>query len=346
MLDSRESLAAVDRRDMLGTIESMPKHLADGFRRGRMSGLPRFSPKNIVICAVGGSAIGGDLLCRWISESCDVHCHVSRAYKVPSFIDKGSLVIVASYSGNTEETLSMFEDARKKRAKMVAICSGGKLAEMADAHSVPYARIVSGLVPRASLGYMFGAMAGVVERIGVISSDKQVEEATRTMTQTISSCRSSVHTVDNPAKRLAHELFTFVPVVVGYGLSAPVAKRWANQFNENAKSMAYATELPEMDHNELVGWVQDSRSQGFSAVFLEYEHGDEMLKRRSSVTRSMLSKHAPIHIVNASGVSPLAKMMSLVVIGDFTSAYLGILRDQDPSATEPIDELKSILSKK
>jgi len=346
MLDSKETVKSIDRKDMLGTIERLPQHMAEGLRRGRMSGLPRFTPRNVIVCGLGGSAIGGDLLSEWLSSHSGIPCAVSRSYSVPPFVDKDSLVLLASYSGNTEETISMFEDARRKRAKMVTISSGGQLAQMSETYGVPFARLPTGMVPRASLGYMFGAMLGVVERTGAVQADKQFEEAVKVIGSVVSSCKQSVRTADNPAKRLAHELFGYVPIVVGYGLSVPVAKRWANQLNENAKSMAYSTELPELDHNEIVGWAHDARSKGFAAVFLEHDDQNRSMMKRLEVTKSFVSRSACVFGVPSIGLSPLAKMFSLVAMGDFVSAYLGILRKEDPSSMGPIEELKSVLAKK
>lgn len=346
MLDSRDALRALDQRDMFGVIEGLPKHLTEGLRRGRMSGLPRFSPKDVFVCGMGGSAIGGDLLSEWMSTSSDVPCSVCRSYGVPTHMGKDSLVLVASYSGNTEETLSMFEDARKRRAKIVAIASGGQLAEMSDSYGIPFARLPSGLVPRSTLGYMFGAMLGILERSGLVTPDKQLEETVRILGKAISYCKPSVSTGDNPAKMLAHEIMPHVPVIIGYGLSRPVAKRWANQLNENGKVMAFSSELPEMDHNEIVGWMKDPRSRGFAAVFLEHGKEKNAMERRVRATKDMICKVAPVYASEAIGLSPMAKMFSLVIVGDYVSAYTGVLRNEDPSTTEPIEELKSVLSKK
>jgi len=346
MLDSKEAIEANDRRDMLGTIELMPKHLMDGLRRGRTSGIPKFSPKNIFVCGMGGSAIGGDLLCEWLSATSDISCGVCRSYQVPPHLGKDSLVIVASYSGNTEESLCMFEDACRRRAKVVAISSGGQLSNLSKANDIPFVKLPSGLVPRASLGYMFGALLSIVERSGLVSPDKQFEESIRTIESVIATSKPSVPTIDNPAKRLAHLLFGHLPVVIGYGISRPVAKRWANQLNENSKCMAFSSELPELNHNEIVGWVRDSRSQGFASVFLDHEQPSHAMARRVEATKNMLRKAGPVISVNATGMSPLAKMFSLVVMGDYVSTYLGVLRGEDPSTSEPIEELKAILSKK
>jgi glucose/mannose-6-phosphate isomerase len=255
-------------------------------------------------------------------------------------------VIVASYSGNTEETLSMFEDARRRGSKLVAISSGGRLMELSQAYSVPHCKVPSGMVPRASLGHVLGALLGVVERAGIAAPSEEVESSRRTLAQIATTCGADTATCDNPAKQLAHELFGNVPVVIGYGLSAPVGKRWANQLSENAKILAFHSTLPEMDHNEIVGWMSDGRSQGFSPVFLEHDVAGESMVRRLNETKAMLSDRARVHCVCAQGDGMLPKMLSLVLFGDFVSAYLGILRNEDPSSTEPIEQLKRNLSKK
>jgi len=346
MLDSEDKLRSLDQKDMLGAIENLPEHLSDGLRRGRVAGLPRFTPRDIVVCGMGGSAIGGHLLAEWLASESEVPCIVCSSYSLPTCVSKDSLVIVASYSGNTEESISMFEEARKRRAKIVTITSGGQLVKMSEAVGVPVAKIPPGMVPRATIGYIFGAMLGILERSGIVSVDKQLEEAVKVMRRTIAYCRQSVQTSDNPAKMLAHELFACVPVVVGYGVSRPVAKRWANQLNENSKVIAHSSELPEMDHNEIVGWMKDARSKNFAPVFLEHETKSRPMNKRIAVTKDMLGRVTHVYSVSALGLSPIAKMFSLIIMGDYVSVYLGLLRNEDPSTNEPIDELKSVLSKK
>jgi glucose/mannose-6-phosphate isomerase len=346
MLDSESALRSHDKKDMLRTIEEMPKHLSEGRRTGRSAGLPKFAPKEIVVCGLGGSAIGGDLLQAWLSASCGVRCEICRSYSVPSYVGRDTLAIVASYSGNTEETLSMLEDARKKRAQIVTICSGGKLAARAESFSVPRAHVPTGLVPRASLGYMFGAMAGIVERSGIAQYGKQFEETSRVLVNVAKFCRPSTSTGDNPAKKLAHELFPLVPVVVGHGLASPVARRWANQLNECSKSIAFWAELPEMDHNLIIPLVRDPRGRLFCLVSLEHGPSSKAMRARVDATKTMAGEHMSVYTVSAQGQSPLAKMFSLIMMGDFASAYLGILHKEDPSSSEPIEQLKSVLAKK
>lgn len=345
-MDSKDDVRAIDSKHMLETLNEMPKHFSEGLRKGRKSGLPRISPKSLFVCGVGGSAIGGDLLCKWLTLSSEIPCGVVRSYTVPPSVGRDSLVIVASYSGDTEETISMFESARRKGAKVVVASSGGLLAQMSDRYELPFVKLPSGMMPRASLGFMLGSMLGIVERSGIAVSDKELEEAVRVLAKVVSECRSSVPTADNASKKVAHELFGRVPVIIGYGLSGPAAKRWSNQLNENSKSLAFCSELPEMDHNEIVGWTMDSRSQGFAAVFLDHKSADRAMERRVKATKDMMSKRTQVVGVEAFGLGPLAQMMSLVLFGDYVSVYLGILRKFDPSSNEPIDELKAVLSKK
>jgi glucose/mannose-6-phosphate isomerase len=345
-LDSKERLHSLDKRGMLDTVGQMPKSLSEGVALGKRIGLARFSPSKVIVCGMGGSAIGGDLLCEWVSSISDVPCGVHRSYSVPSHLNEDSLVIVASYSGNTEETLNMFEDAMKKKARIVAVTSGGELARNAERLGIPCAKVPSGMVPRASLGFMLGAMIGILERIEMVSAGEQIEDTVRVLKGVIDSCKPSVKTIENPAKRLAHELMGHVPVVVGYGISRPVAKRWANQLNENAKVLAFSSEIPELNHNEIVGWMKDGLSRGFAAIILDSEQGNMALTRRVEATKNMLTRVASVHRVKSLGRSPLAQLFSLVLVGDYVSAYLGILRGEDPSTNEPIDELKSVLAKK
>lgn len=345
-MDSKDSIAALDRRDMLGAIEQMPSHLSEGFRLGLESGAPPSRPPIVAVCGIGGSAMGGHLLEEWLSSESAVPCTVCSSYSLPKSIGKGSLVIVASYSGDTEETLSMFREARKRGSRIVAIASGGRLAKQCASGRVPLVKVPRGLVPRASLGFMFGGMLGILEGSRIASARAQTTEAAEVLSRTASYCRQSVPTKDNPAKIMAHELFPRVPVIVGYELTRPVAKRWANQLCENSKVTAFSSELPEMDHNEIVGWMRDGRARNFAAVFLDHKSDNSLIRRRVKTTKEMLSRSTQVLSVEAIGKGPVARMLSLVMMGDYVSTYLSFLRKEDPSTNEPIDELKRLLAKK
>lgn len=346
MLDSMDAMRRIDSRDVLAMIRGIPDHLVEGLQLGRSTDAIGDSPSNVVICALGGSAIGGDLVSYWLSRASEVPCQVVRGYDLPAYVGKRSLVIAASYSGNTEETLSMAEEAISRKARVVAISSGGGLAEIADREGLSHCVVPKDMLPRSTIGYLFGAMAGILERNNVVDGEGCVIESVDLLRRIIADCGPEVETANNPAKKLAHQLHGTVPVVVGYGLSSPIARRWANQLNENAKMLAFSCDIPEMNHNSIVGWMADGRSSGFSMVFLDHEVDDERMRRRVEATKAMVAERVRVFSSLAVGADVLDKMFSLVAMGDYVSVYSAFLRKEDPSTTMPIEELKRILSKK
>jgi glucose/mannose-6-phosphate isomerase len=346
MLDSAERRGELDSRGMLRMVADMPDHLSVGSRVGSSVDLERLPFKNVVICGLGGSAIGGDLVSAWLSGSSPTPVSVVRSYSLPASVAGQTLVIAVSYSGNTEETLSMVREAAERGARLVAVSSGGELRRVAEEDGIPHCLLPSGMVPRATVGYAFGTLTGVLEKAGIAETTGQLEETMALLTRISSDCGPEVPTGENPAKRLAHELHGTVPVIMGHGLSGPVARRWANQFNENAKMIAFSGELPEMNHNGIVGWVGDPLSQGYSMIFLDPGTDDPRMSRRVEATKTMLRERMRVYTSEALGSSSMARMFSQIMVGDFTSVYSAFLRGEDPSTTAPIEELKRMLSEK
>ncbi len=346
MLDSLDLMEQLDTRDVLDMVAGLPDHLSEGLRLGRATGAESTGFDSVVLCAMGGSAIGGDLVSHWVSETTDIPCRVVRAYHLPSFVGKRTLVIAVSYSGNTEETLSMVEEAVSKGADVTTVSSGGKIEEIAADASAPHCRIPPDLLPRATIGYVVGAITGILQSKKVLEAESDVSDSISVLRKVIADCGPGTDTSSNPAKKLAHELHGTVPVIVGYGLSSPIAKRWANQLNENAKMIAFGSELPEMNHNGIVGWMGDGRSSGFSMVFLDHDTLDERMERRVEATKAMVSGRLRVFSSRSIGASLLGNMFSLVAVGDYVSVYSAFLRKEDPSTTMPIEELKRILSRK
>jgi glucose/mannose-6-phosphate isomerase len=346
MLDDLERIQNIDSKGMLRMIDDMPEHLAAGRKAGlEVQGLAG-PPSGVVICGLGGSAIGGDLARTWLGIERGLRCEVVRGYQVPGWVGAGTLAVVVSYSGDTEETLSLFEDVCDRKASVVCVASGGALASASGNRSMSCVKVPPGMVPRASFGYIFGALMGVLEASSIADPGEQFDDSQNAMSLVKSRCAMDISTAENPAKRLAHELHGFVPVVIGHGLSTPVAKRWANQLNENAKSIAFSSELPEMDHNEIVFWAADPRSQGFSGVFLDHDFSDPRMAKRLDATREMICRSSRAQVVRGLGVAPLSQMLSLLLIGDYVSFYSAMLRGEDPSTTEPIEQLKVMIRKK
>jgi glucose/mannose-6-phosphate isomerase len=346
MLDTGDHIRVFDSRDMLGMTAAMPDHLTDGFRIGSRICIDKTGFKEVVVCGLGGSAIGGDLVCAWLSGSNETPCSVVRSYSLPAHVGADSLVIVVSYSGNTEETLSMTDSVVGMGASIVAISSGGRLQEIADEQGIPHCLVPSGLVPRATIGYVFGSLAGILDSTGVVEGASDVEGLVPMLKRVRADCGPAAKTAANPAKKLAHELHGTIPVVIGHDLSVPIARRWANQLNENAKMIAFSDQLPEMNHNSIVGWVGDALSQGFSMVFLEHDRRDDRMVRRLETTKAMVGDHMRVFSSSAMCDTDLDKMFSLVMMGDYVSLYSAFLRSVDPSTTEPIDALKRVMAKK
>ena len=346
MLDDPKAIGELDTRDMLGVVSRMDDHLMEGYRLGKAVDDLGSDIDGVVVCALGGSAIGGDLARAWLYGSSGVPMSVVRSYSLPAHVGRETLVVLISYSGDTEETLSMARDAVDRGARTVAISSGGRLKALASDEGIPHCSIPSGLVPRATVGYVFGALAGTLERAGVADGEADLRDAAHVLGTVRSACGPGTETSQNPAKRLSHELHGTIPVVVGHDLAVPVARRWADQLNENAKMLAFSDELPEMDHNAIVGWVGDALGQGFSLVFLEHDACDSRMTDRIEATKAMVKERTRVYSSVALGETRLAKMFSLVMTGDYVSLYSAFQRHEDPSTTEPIERLKEILSKK
>ncbi|UCE91786.1 MAG: bifunctional phosphoglucose/phosphomannose isomerase [Methanobacteriota archaeon] len=346
MLDSLDTMRRLDTRDVLGMVSGMPDHLAEGLRLGRSREAVGERPDNVVICALGGSAIGGDLVSQWLSDRSDIPCHVSRGYHLPAYVGERSLVVAASYSGNTEETLSMTQEAVSRKARAIVISSGGKLEELAEAEGLAHCLVPQGMLPRATIGYLFGAIAGILDGNGVVGGEGDIASSIEVLRRVIADCAPEVDTAGNPAKKLAHHIHGTIPVIVGYGLSSPVARRWAHQLNENSKMLAFDCEVPEMNHNSIVGWMGDGRGGGFSMTFLDHDVDDERMRRRLEATKAMVADQVRVFSSHAVGDGTLERMFSLVAMGDYVSVYSAFLRKEDPSTTGPIDELKRILAKK
>lgn len=347
-LDDVQGLHAIDASDMLGIIAGLASQCRAGYDAGRnVRPVPAIDGLTAVTyCGMGGSAVAGDVLRSVFRGQLTVPVDVNRSPELPRSCDAETLVIAASYSGNTAETLDAFEEALERGCRVMALTSGGRLAEIADASAVPVVRVPGGLMPRAALGYLAFGLLGALEAAGLLSSlASDVDEVVDRVDEAVRALGPDVATSDNAAKALALRIGERVPVVWGAeGLAAVAANRWRTQFNENAKVPAFSAALPELDHNEVVGW-SDGRGEGFFLVALRHdaEHPDVAARFPLSLE---IARDAGVEIteVQASGRSDLARLMSLVVIGDHASTYLGIARGVDPSPIEAIARLKAALA--
>jgi glucose/mannose-6-phosphate isomerase len=350
-LDNPENLEEFDKSDMLKLLMGFPQQYQDAHRLAEKLALPEAfgQAKNIVISGMGGSAIGGDLLRSLFSRSCPVPIIVNRNYSIPEFVSADTLFIAASYSGNTEETLAAFEAALGKKAKIISISSGGRLEDYSKDVGVPHFSIpVRGIQPRCAFGYLFIPMVLSLSALGFISDQtSEIEEAVTLLSRTAQSLSPSTPIGDNQAKKIAHAVYNRLPVIyASQNYFDVVAMRWKGQFNENGKMMAFYNVIPEMNHNEIVGWGIPKDVTGRCVVIMLSDDADfHKINRRISITKALIAEEGPqVITVQPRGRSPLAKLLYLIYVGDLASYYLAILNGVDPTPIERISLFKSRLA--
>jgi glucose/mannose-6-phosphate isomerase len=323
----------VDEQGMREAIEGMADHLREGHRLGRSAGERLPLPSAVVIAGMGGSAMSGELLRALVLHGCPVPVTRVRGFGVPTWAGTGTLVVCSSYSGDTMETLSCAEQAHRQGATVLGVGIGGQLGELAEQWGAAFARIPGGLMPRAALGYLFGAMAGAFGACG-LSRDGIAEE-----------CAKGVEMVDREAaEALGRRVADTVPLIYGAGPLAAVAYRWKTQLNENAKMHAFSHAFPELDHNEIVGW--EGRPAGrFSAIMLRDPAEGKDVRRMIDVTADLIEPDAVfVEQVSPPGETHAARAFGAVAHGDWVSYHAALERGVDPTPVERIFALKQRLA--
>jgi glucose/mannose-6-phosphate isomerase len=305
--------------------------------------------RNILVSGMGGSAIGGDILKTYSLKNGSLPVIVNRDYNIPGFIDENTLFFAVSYSGNTEETLSAYRQAKDKGAAIVCITSGGKLAELASQDGYAVMKIPGGFVPRAATGYLFAPMALLLEQMGILKGVKEeIQETVQVLKKMRAKLNPDVDQPANQAKSIAKEIKNSIPVVWGaVGTSETAAMRWKGQINENAKSPAYYNVFPELNHNEIVGFeVPQEMLPGLVYIILRDTNDNDRINKRIKVTKDIIKdKINTIIEVNSQGESFLARFYSLTYIGDYASVYLAMEYGINPTPVHTIDHLKAELAK-
>ncbi|HSF34032.1 MAG TPA: bifunctional phosphoglucose/phosphomannose isomerase [Candidatus Tectomicrobia bacterium] len=347
-LDDLEVLQ-VDRSGMLDLLLDLPEHMQVGERLGQSVDLPSgVDVRAIVVTGMGGSSISGDLLRSYIHAECPIPLLVNRHYSLPAFVGPETLVCAASFSGNTEETLSAFGEARARGARLLAVTSGGQLAQLADEWQIPCVRVPEGLPPRTTVGYLFTPMLVTLARLGLIADQSApLAEAIEVLRELGAQYRPGIETFRNLPKALAKDLHGKFPVIYGVqDLSDVIAYRWRTQFNENSKVLASHQAFPELNHNELVGW-QGPLTSALEPWVVLLRDPQELgrIRLQIDITKAFLQERAAgLTEVWSQGHSRLARLFSLLYTGDFTSYYLALLRGVDPKPVEAIDRLKHRLA--
>lgn len=347
-LDDKAIYEKLDPEGMGQRIRELPEVILDAWQAASQFELPRYqSIDKILILGMGGSAIGGDLVRRLLLEESKAQIQIHRDYTLPSWVDEKTLVIASSYSGNTEETLSAVEQALDTAAKILIITTGGKLLEISKVHNLPAFVFNYKAQPRAAIAWSVFPLLNFIIRLNLAEDkDAEVSEAAMVCEQFAKKIEPSKPVSHNLAKEMAYRLHGHLPVIYGAGIVTEVAYRWQTQFNENSKQWAFAQALPELNHNAVAGYQLPAEIlPSVSVILLRSNHLSQRIIRRYSITSELLVR-AGVGVVSADGrgISPLAQMMSLVLLGDYVSYYLALLNNTDPSPVDNISFLKDRLA--
>jgi glucose/mannose-6-phosphate isomerase len=340
-----DDLHRVDKGDMAGHIAHMGSHIRDAVQLCRALTVPISGNecRGVIILGMGGSAIGGDLARSYLSGKLSVPITINRSYEIPSFANENTLVIASSYSGNTEETLSSFEQAVQKKLPILCITTGGTLAKRAKELNLPVVLVPAGMQPRAALAYSFVPILLALEKVGITSGEAQNLEHTSSLLDMLSERYGVGHLVDNnPAFKLAGEIVHRVPVIYTSSNEESIALRWHGQINENAKHLAFSNVVSEMNHNELESWSHPiDLVERFSIVLLRSGDEHPRIAKRFEVMKDVFrSKQVDVFELVSEGETRMDRMFSLVALADWTSYYMALFAGIDPTAIDTIEQFK------
>ena len=348
-LDDLERFKQLDTINMLGEIDNLPDQLALAYQLGMKHDLPDWKNfRQVVIAGMGGSAIGADLLASYCASLAPLPVSVHRDYSLPLFArGEETLVICSSHSGNTEETLDAFESARKAECRIVVVCTGGELAKRAKENNVPVWTFDHVGQPRAAVGFSFGLLLAMFERLGFLpDQSNEMEDAVASMKRTQQHLKADVPAVKNPAKRYAGQLMGRWVTFMGSGLLSVVARRWKGQINEVAKAGANFEFLPEADHNTLAGTKnpEETLNAHTMTLFLRAPSDHPRNRLRSDLTRkAFMLEGMNTDYIDARGETPLAHMWTSILFGDYMAYYLAMGYGVDPTPIQALVEFKEAM---
>jgi len=292
--------------------------------------------RTITFCGMGGSGIVADIAKSWMEHrGCKIPMIVHKGYGLPNVVDgEEHLVVCISYSGNTEETLSAFSEALRRQATVVCISSGGKLGELAGSNGVLNLEVPQGFVPRFALGFMLSKL------LCLLGIDREELEDAR------ENLKSLYENIKNKGEEIAQKLYSYIPVIYSTPLTEAIAYRWKSQLNENAKTPAYTATLPEMHHNEVVGWENAELRNKLAFLVIFDPKDNDRVRARVDITIKLLKDLGAVPVVlGGDGNSYLSRMFHLIHVGDWVSYYLAGKYGFQPLPTETIDRIKREISK-
>jgi glucose/mannose-6-phosphate isomerase len=294
---------------------------------------------NIIVTGLGGSGIGGSIVMNYVFDKLDVPFGVNKDYFLPAYVNENSLVVVCSYSGNTEETIMAMEAALAKKASVVCITSGGKIAQLAQEHNLDCILVPGGMPPRSCLGYSMTQILYVLHHIGKISGEFVTELGAATAQLIEKTDAMQVHAMD-----IARQLSGKTPIIYAAPAYEGVAIRFRQQINENSKMLCWHAVVPEMNHNELVGWRDAANDK--AVVFLRNADDYVRTMGRMELNRQVITKYTDTILdITSEGNSYWERALYLIHLTDWVSVFLADLKGADATEVAVIDSLKGALAK-
>ncbi len=339
---SPERIQRYDSDGMLEELDIYPDMCLQAYKEPEID-LEITGIENIVVAGMGGSAIGGYMLKQLLREKSRLPIQINRDYNLPEFVDEKTLLLTVSYSGNTQETLSALKDGLNKNCRAICFTSNGELEKIALQKDLEVVKAPEGLQPRAAFPYLFLPLIKVLEKTGLIKNN-DIQETHRELLEIKKRYGPETPFKENKAKKTAKKLDKTIPVIYGYRDMEPVAYRWKCQINENAKKFSIFNKLPELNHNEVVGW-QDPLTKNMSVCILKEKKASERAEKLIKATENTFNNAKHNIQIEIPGNTPLTRMLSGVYIGDYISVYLAALNKVNPTPVKPIEKIKQKLEK-
>jgi glucose/mannose-6-phosphate isomerase len=352
IFDDLEGIAELDSENVLGAVEGFAEQCSAAWGIGSAaSALPDGDGiDSVVVLGMGGSGVSGDVVQTVLEPALELPLGVIKGYgPLPGWVGRNTLVFAVSYSGSTEETVAAMKEAHRKKARLVAISSGGPLADLASDYGVTHVSIPSGLQPRASLPYLALPILAVLQSLGLVQPlDEDMSETISVIEDLAKRCHRSTATPENPAKGLAKELAGKIGVIYGgSAVAATAAMRFKCDLNEYGKVPAFWNAFPELNHNEIVGWtgLTDVTKDHIVLVLLRDPDEHPRVGLRFDITRRLVGGNvSEVTELRSEGLSSLARLFSLVFVTQLAAIYVGLAHGIDPGPVEVIQQLKAELA--
>lgn len=344
-LDDRAFLTKYDSEGMIFVLDRFVDQCKEAIETGERFDFPGIdSIDQVIVCGMGGSAMAGEIAKRFAQ----IPLFVNRSYDLPVFIDRHTLLVAISYSGNTAETLSSLDQGIGRYASILCISSGGKMGEISKAQGIPLLKIPSGYQPRAAMGHLALPLLVTLSRVGLLEDIGPWVTLLQELDRVRARCTATVPIEENPAKRLAHTLSGRIPLIYGTVDNTDlVAMRWKTQINENAKQPAFWNVFPELNHNEILALVGADLLANQYVLLLQNGYDLPENCNRVEIMMALFEKNkVPFTEVKAEGESELAQVLSQIYLGDYVSYYLALLNEVDPTPVVLIEEFKQALAKR